>query len=142
MLLLALGAFGTAAATAGSTTPATTLCYQQLSGSSDRQNLEQLRLVLSGGRVRGDYRWVPWGKDRRIGRLEGRLTAPGTARVLHRFMQEGQWNEESLAIVFNPKQARISRDAIPSPGSASPPPLPPVLLPQHSCATLQAIPGP
>lgn len=147
-LLLTVAAFAlpasAAAPAAGAgrvAAPATTLCYQRLSGSGDRLDLEQLRLVISGERVKGDYRWIPWGKDRRIGRLEGRLTAPGTARVLHRFMQEGQWNQESLAIVFNPKQARISRDAIPSLGPASPPPLPPVLLPQQSCATLQAIPG-
>jgi hypothetical protein len=145
LLPLTLAAFGTARATAGSTTAATaatatTLCYQKRSGFSDRQDLEQLRLVLSGERVSGDYRWVPWGKDRRIGRLEGRLTAPGTARVLHRFQQEGQWNQESLSIVFNAKQARISWDANPSPGPGSPLPLPPVLLPQHACGSLQAIP--
>lgn len=127
------------AAPAAGTAP-TTLCYQKLSGPTARQDLEQLRLVISGSRVRGDYRWFPWGKDKRVGRLEGRLTAPGTARVLYRYMQEGQWDQEPLVIVFNPRQARISREAIPSVNPALPPPLPPVLLPQHSCATLQSIP--
>lgn len=129
----AIGAASGGAARAGS---ASTLCYEKRTGPAGRQDLEQLRLVLSGERVKGDYRWIPWGKDRRIGRLEGRLSAPGTARVRFRFMQEGQWDQESLTIVFSPSQARISRDAIPPLNASSPPPLPPVLLPQRACASL------
>jgi hypothetical protein len=117
------------------------LCYQQLLGQAGSQDIEQLRLQSEGARVSGSYRWIPWQKDRRVGRLEGTLTSPGTARVTYRFMQEGEVSTAPLTIVFDERIARISWD---TPATAAPntaQPMPPVQLPRLACGQLKAVPG-
>jgi hypothetical protein len=135
-LLLALAASRPATAGAASSS----LCYQKLSGLARHPDIEQLRLVIDGERLTGEYSWFPWQKDRRVGRLEGRLTSGGTAQVLYRFLQEGQKDSARLTIVFNEREARI-RWPPPQPGQASGPPLPPILLPRHPCAELKMAPS-
>lgn len=114
------------------------LCYQKLSGQAGSADVEQLRLDLDGQRVAGFYRWLPWQKDRRVGRLDGRLVTPGTARVLYRFQQEGQASTAPLTIVFDDRQARISWDIKPGPSAQ---PMPPALLPRNACTRLKPVPG-
>ena len=132
-LLLALAASRVGAAPSN-------LCYQKLSGLARQPDIEQLRLVIDGERLTGEYSWFPWQKDRRVGRLEGRLTSEGTAQVLYRFLQEGQKNSARLTLVFNDREARI-RWPPPQPGQASGPPLPPILLPRPPCAELKMAPS-
>jgi hypothetical protein len=117
-------------------------CFQALTGQPGRLDIEQLRLELNGKRVTGVYRWFPWGKDRRVGRLEGRLPSPGTARVLYRFVQEGVQQQARLTIVFNDHQARISWDKPEQPGASPAQPMPEVLLPRQACAELKPVPSP
>lgn len=117
------------------------LCYELISGLPGRRDTEQLRLVIEADRVGGSYNWLPWGKDRRLGQLEGRLAAPGTARVLYRFLQEGERSSAPLTIVFNDQRARISWDKTQSKDPSSGPPPPPVTLPKQACAMLRPIPG-
>ena len=137
-LLVAFGPFssGTAAAAPES------LCFQKLTGQPGSLTIEQLRLELNGARVTGAYRWFPWQKDRRVGRLEGRLPSAGTARVLYRFVQEGVQQQARLTIVFNDRQARISWDKPEKPGASPAQPMPEVLLPRQACAELKPVPGP
>lgn len=132
-LLLALAASRVGAAPSN-------LCYQKLSGLARQPDIEQLRLVIDGERLTGEYSWFPWQKDRRVGRLEGRLTSEGTAQVLYRFLQEGQKNTARLTLVFNDREARI-RWPPPQPGQDSGSPLPPILLPRHPCAELKMAPS-
>lgn len=115
------------------------ICYQQLSGQASTPDIEQLRLDLDGVRASGFYRWIPWQKDRRVGRLQGRLASAGTARVLARFQQEGRITTAPLTIVFNGRQARISWD--PPASSTGQPTPPPVVLPRHACMLLKPAPG-
>ena len=119
---------------------ATPLCYEKLSGRAGQLDVEQLRLDRDGQQVKGFYRWLPWQKDRRVGRLEGRLVSPGSARVLYRYSQEGQQELAPLTIVFSASQARISWDRTPHAEHGAPP-IPPVLLPSRPCAQLQPVPG-
>jgi hypothetical protein len=121
---------------------AESLCFQTLTGQPGRLDIEQLRLELNGKRVTGVYRWYPWGKDRRVGRLEGRLPSPGTAKVLYRFMQEGQQQQARLTIGFNDRQARISWDKPEKPGASPAQPMPDVLLRRQACAELKPVPTP
>ena len=123
---------------------ATPLCFEKLSGRAGQLDVEQLRLDRDGQRVTGFYRWIPWQKDRRVGRLEGRVSPAGTARVLYRFSQEGQQDQAPLTIVFSSSQARISWDKTPHAEHGAPPlppSPPPVLLPSRSCAQLKSVPG-
>lgn len=113
------------------------ICYQQVSGQAERPDIEQLRLDLDGARVSGFYRWIPWQKDRRLGRLEGRLVSPGSAKLLVRLQQEGQSFTAPLTVVFNGRQARLDWN----PSGASGQPLPPVLLPRHTCTQLKSVSG-
>lgn len=113
------------------------ICYERLSGQGDRFDIEQLRLDLDGARVSGFYRWIPWQKDRRVGRLDGRLTSPETARLRYRFQQEGQMASAPLTVVFNGHQARLSWDPSGPSGLA----MPPVLLPRRSCSQLRTVTG-
>ncbi|MEB3361381.1 MAG: hypothetical protein VKI42_04555 [Synechococcaceae cyanobacterium] len=117
------------------------LCYERISGLAGRRDTEQLRLVIDGDRVAGSYNWLPWGKDRRLGQLEGRLSASGTAHVRYRFLQEGQRASAPLTIVFNDQQARISWDKTQAHDPNAGPPPPPVTLPKQACAVLRPIPG-
>lgn len=119
---------------------ATPLCYETLSGRPSQPDVEQLRLDRDGQRVTGFYRWIPSQKDRRVGRLEGMVKPPGTARVLYRFSQEGQQHQAPLTIVFDSGQARISWDAKPQAEHGAPPP-PPVLLPSRPCGQLKPLPS-
>lgn len=137
-LLLAVGPSSSGASAAA----AESLCFQELTGHSGRLDIEQLRLELNGKQVTGTYRWFPWGKDRRVGRLEGHLPSPGTAKVLYRFVQEGQRQQARLTIVFNNRQARISWDKPEKPGASPGQPMPDVLLPRQACAELKPVPGP
>ena len=111
------------------------LCYQQLSGPSEAQSIEQLRLERRGGRLVGAYNWIPWQKDRRLGSLAGEEKPAGTARLTYRFQQEGQPAEAPLTIVFDGRQARIQWDPTQPPGQ----PMPPVLLPRSACAALKPV---
>jgi hypothetical protein len=140
MALALLVAFGTGSS-AASAAATRSLCYQKLTGQPGRLDIEQLRLELDGERVTGFYRWFPWQKDRRVGRLEGRLPSPGTARVLYRFMQEGQQQQDRLTILFDDRQARISWDKPQRPGPSPAQPMPEVLLPRQACAELKPVPG-
>lgn len=137
-LLVALAASCAGAAAAA----VESLCFQKLTGQPGRLDIEQLRLELNGERVTGAYRWFPWQKDRRVGRLEGRLPSPGTARVLYRFMQEGQQQQARLTIVFNDRQARIRWDKPEKPGASPDQPMPDVLLTRQACAELKPVPAP
>ena len=112
------------------------LCYQQLSGSSGRLSIEQLRLERRGERLAGSYSWIPWQKDRRLGQLEGEEHPAGTGRLTYRFQQEGQSAQAPLTIVFDAFQARIRWDPTDPPGQ----PMPSVRLPHAACAELMPIP--
>jgi hypothetical protein len=120
---------------------ATPLCFEKLSGRAGQLDVEQLRLDRDGQRLTGFYRWIPWQKDRRVGRLEGRVSSPGTARVLYRFSQEGQQEQAPLTIAFSSSQARISWDKTAQTAHGAQPLPPPVLLPSRSCAQLKPVPG-
>jgi hypothetical protein len=136
-LVLALGS----SCSGASAMAAESLCFQTLIGQPGRLTIEQLRLELRGQRVSGFYNWFPWQKDRRVGRLEGRLPSPGTARVLYRFLQEGQHQQARLTIVFNNRQARISWDPPEKQGASPAQPMPDVVLPRQACAQLKPVPG-
>lgn len=112
------------------------MCYQQLSGSPSGRSIEQLRLQRRGQRITGSYAWIPWQKDRRLGRLEGVEGPTGTARLSYRYSQEGQTARAALTLVFDARQATIHW----APEGAQGQPLPPVRLPRHACAALQPIP--
>jgi len=77
-----------------------------------------------------------------VGRLEGNLPSPGTARVLYRFLQEGQQQQARLTIVFNDRQARIRWDKPENPGPSTALPMPEVSLPRKACAELKPAPSP
>ena len=112
------------------------LCYQQLSGPPTSLSIEQLRLERRGGQLVGTYNWMPWQKDRRLGRLAGEENPAGTARLIYRFQQEGQQAEASLTVVFDASQARITWDRT-DPAAQ---PMPAVRLPRSSCANLKPVP--
>ena len=135
------GASGAVPPATVSAAPARKLCFELISGLAGRRDTEQLRLEIDGDRVAGSYNWLPWGKDRRLGQLEGRLSASGTARVRYRFLQEGQRASAPLTIVFNDQQARISWDKTQAHDPTTGPPPPPVTLPKQACAALRPIPG-
>jgi len=137
-LLVALGPSSSAASAAA----ARHFCYQQTIGQPGRLDIEQLRLELDGERVAGDYRWFPWGKDRRVGRIEGNQPSQGTARVLYRFLQEGQQQQARLTILFNDRQARIRWDKPENLSASSAQPMPAVLLPRKACAEMKPVPSP
>jgi hypothetical protein len=113
------------------------LCYQAQSGSSSSPTIEQLRLQRNGQRITGTYNWIPWQKDRRLGRLDGREAPVGTARLTYRFSQEGQQSTAMLTVVFDARQATIRWDPSGSEGQA----LPPVRLPRRACAVLKPVTG-
>lgn len=113
------------------------LCYQKLSGAPTSLSIEQLRLQRQGQRITGTYNWIPWQKDRRLGRLEGREQSAGTARLTYRFSQEGQQASALLTVVFDGRQAMVRWDPLASQGQ----PLPPVRLPRSACAALKPVPG-
>lgn len=131
--LILLGAAGPLPAEA-----AEPLCYQQLSGAPASLSIEQLRLQREGQRLVGVYNWIPWQKDRRLGRLEGREGPVGTARLSYRYSQEGQQATAALTVVFDARQATIRWD----PGASAGQPLPPVRLPRSACSALKPVPRP
>jgi len=131
LLLATAPLWGTATAASAATTPAAEpLCYQQLSGSASSPSIEQLRLQRNGHRISGSYNWLPWQKDRRLGRLEGHEGPAGTARLTYHFSQEGQQATASLMVVFDDRQATIRWDRSGSP----------VRLPRRACAALKPVP--
>jgi hypothetical protein len=127
---------GEDASAAPSPLAAEPLCYQQLSGSPSSLSIEQLRLQREGKRITGIYNWIPWQKDRRLGRLEGQEGPVGTARLSYRFSQEGQTATAALTVVFDARQATIRWD----PGVSQGQPQPPVRLPRSACAALKPVP--
>ena len=114
------------------------LCYQQLSGAPSRRSIEQLRLQRTGQRITGSYAWIPWQKDRRLGRLEGVEGPAGTARLSYRYSQEGQTARAALTVVFDARQATIHWAPAGAQGQGQP--QPPVRLPRSACSALQPIP--
>ena len=122
-----------ASAATGPSSPGQRLCFQRLSGQGDRIDVEQLWIEQRGSRLRGDYRWIPWGKDRRVGQLSGRLLSPGNALLLYNYMQEGERSSEALILRFDAQQAQITWQETP---------LSPDPLPRHPCNQLRPLAKP
>ncbi|GAA4779175.1 hypothetical protein GCM10023231_02340 [Olivibacter ginsenosidimutans] len=82
------------------------LCFLHLTGKSPRRDSTYVHFSILGNKVTGQYRWVPFEKDSRIGTISGTKSGD-TIRVVWSFTQEGTL--DTLATAFLLQQGQLKQ---------------------------------
>lgn len=80
--------------------------YKDSSGLADRENL---KLIISGKKVVGEYNWLPAEKDSRTGTLHGEIDQDKITAV-YEFMQEGLTVSTEITIVLLDGKAEVKNE--------------------------------
>jgi hypothetical protein len=102
--LFAVSAFNACApssesdATASAPPAAETLCYQQVTGEGENQDISVVVLNVKGESAEGSYDWLPAFKDHRKGTFKGTRKAK-TITADYTYSQEGVTETTSITLV-------------------------------------------
>ena len=93
------------------TTPATKQCYLKITGSKDEtgktvNDTLQLTIETKGDSVSGEFKWLPYYKDKKKGIFKGTVNGH-TANTLLMAQAEGTTNKEEFIFDFNNEQATV-----------------------------------
>lgn len=72
-----------------------------------RQDVEELLVLVAGDQASGQLNWLPWAKDQRLGRFDGTIV-DGVIEASYEFEQEGRSHRVEIAIHLEDRQAIVS----------------------------------
>jgi hypothetical protein len=73
----------------------------------ERQDVEELLVLVAGDQASGQLNWLPWAKDQRLGRFDGTIV-DGVIEASYEFEQEGRNHRVEIAILLEDRQAIVS----------------------------------
>lgn len=85
-------------------------CFNKITENKDNpENKSMIELIVNvmpDGSARGDYNWIPYEKDKRLGVIEGKVVN-GVFVGENTYLQEGSRIEEAVKIELNENSAII-----------------------------------